>query len=73
MTEEMKRNDATRYFIIMFGDKYELQQTPFENEADARKAIDDLALTNPRVKFGLYQKAGTAIADLAITWKGHAA
>lgn len=70
MTDANKNSDATRYFIIIFGDKYDLYPEPFDNESDARKKIEELAIAGPKVRFGLFQKIGTASADLAVTWKG---
>lgn len=72
MTDEMKANDATRYFIITFGDKYELHPTPFDNEGAARKMAEELAVAEPGVRFGLFEKTGTVFAELEPKWKGRA-
>lgn len=75
MTDEMKRNDATRYFVLIMpdGNPASIMGEPFSNEADARKAATDHALKQPGVQFCIFQKIATAHAQLAVEWKGHAA
>lgn len=73
MTEEMKRNDATRYFVVEFGNAITLLPTPYDNEGDARKAAEAAALAEPGVNYGVFQKIATARAALAVEWKGMAA
>lgn len=70
MTEEMKQNDATQHFVIEFGDKFRLIDTPFNNEGDARKHAEDLSLASPGVKYGVFTKSGTVVAALKAEWKG---
>ena len=73
MTDTQKSSDATRYFVITIGGEeaeFSLHPQAFDNEGDARKHAEECALKNPKIKFGVFQKIGTASADLAVTWKG---
>lgn len=73
MTEAQKANDATRYFIITFGERIALHPEPFDNDAAARAKAEELAKADPGLTLGIFEKTATVVAQLEAKWKGRAA
>lgn len=70
MTEEQKKNDATRYVIVKLPGR-ELCGVE-DSEGNARAAAEDFAVATPGEEFAVYQKIGTAKLEPKVEWKGAA-
>lgn len=76
MTDKEKeaRLDATRYLVLEFGDGNSIEvgftvKGSHDNEPDARKQADELALAQPGTRYAVFQKLGTTMAALKTEWK----
>jgi hypothetical protein len=70
MTEEMKRNDATR-FMVVNAENSEVQDC-FEAEGPAKEYAEKLANDETDCEFVVYQKVGSAKMLPKVVWKGAA-
>jgi hypothetical protein len=77
MTEEMIKNDSTRYIVVLLNEADVAGGRPivaiYDNEGDATKEAQRLALASTnREEFAVYQKLGSAQAEMRVNWRGAA-
>lgn len=70
MTDEQKKNDATRYVVVCLSPSDEVTQVYFDAEGEARRHAEQRAADNPDHTFAVFQKVGSARLEPKVAWKG---